>query len=55
MRSRTVLAVADPLGADVAIVEIGGTVGGIEIVPFVEAIRQFRRDAGSGQRLAIST
>ena len=28
------------------IVEIGGTVGDIEIVPFIEAIRQFRRDVG---------
>ena len=34
------------LGADVAIVEIGGTVGDMEIIPFIEAIRQFRRDAG---------
>ncbi len=34
------------LGADVVIVEIGGTVGDIEIVPFIEAIRQYRRDAG---------
>jgi CTP synthase len=32
---------------DVVIVEIGGTVGDIEIVPFIEAIRQFRRDVGS--------
>jgi CTP synthase len=32
--------------ADVVIVEIGGTVGDIEIVPFIEAIRQFRRDVG---------
>jgi CTP synthase len=36
------------LGADVVIVEIGGTVGDIEIVPFLEAIRQYRRDAGRG-------
>jgi CTP synthase len=35
-------------GSDVVIVEIGGTVGDIEIVPFIEAIRQFRRDAGRG-------
>jgi CTP synthase len=34
------------VGADVVIVEIGGTVGDIEIVPFLEAVRQFRRDAG---------
>ena len=31
---------------DVVIVEIGGTVGDIEIVPFIEAIRQFRREIG---------
>jgi CTP synthase len=35
-------------GSDVVIVEIGGTVGDIEIVPFIEAIRQYRRDAGRG-------
>jgi CTP synthase len=33
---------------DVVIIEIGGTVGDIEIFPFIEAIRQFRRDAGPG-------
>ncbi len=31
---------------DVAIVEIGGTVGDIESLPFLEAIRQFRYDVG---------
>ena len=31
---------------DVVIVEVGGTVGDIEIVPFLEAIRQFRREVG---------
>jgi len=31
---------------DVVIVEVGGTVGDIEIVPFLEAIRQFRHDVG---------
>lgn len=31
---------------DVAIVEIGGTVGDIESLPFLEAIRQFKSDAG---------
>lgn len=36
------------MGADVVIVEIGGTVGDIEIVPFIESIRQYRRDAGRG-------
>jgi CTP synthase len=36
--------VASP--ADVVISEIGGTVGDIESLPFLEAIRQFRREAG---------
>jgi CTP synthase len=31
---------------DIVIVEIGGTVGDIESLPFLEAIRQFRQDAG---------
>ena len=33
-------------GADVAIIEIGGTVGDIEIIPFIESIRQFRHKVG---------
>jgi len=37
---------AEQTGADIAIVEIGGTVGDIEGLPFLEAIRQFRKDAG---------
>ncbi|MFN3740931.1 MAG: CTP synthase, partial [Thermodesulfovibrionales bacterium] len=32
--------------ADVVIVEIGGTVGDIESLPFLEAIRQFKYDVG---------
>ena len=32
--------------ADVVLVEIGGTVGDIESLPFLEAIRQFRQDVG---------
>src|SRR5512145_1224699 len=32
--------------ADVVIVEIGGTVGDIESLPFLEAIRQLRQDVG---------
>jgi CTP synthase len=31
---------------DVVITEIGGTVGDIEILPFLEAVRQFRKDVG---------
>ena len=33
-------------GVDLAIVEVGGTVGDIESLPFLEAIRQFRTDRG---------
>jgi CTP synthase len=33
-------------GVDVVIVEIGGTVGDIESLPFLEAIRQFRQELG---------
>jgi len=33
-------------GIDIVIVEIGGTVGDIESLPFLEAIRQFRSDVG---------
>jgi CTP synthase len=31
---------------DVVITEVGGTVGDIEILPFLEAVRQFRKDVG---------
>ena len=40
-------------GADVAIVEVGGTVGDIESLPFLEAIRQFRTDRGTDNVLYI--
>ncbi len=40
-------------GADVAIIEVGGTVGDIESLPFMEAIRQFRHDRGIGNTLYI--
>jgi CTP synthase len=38
---------------DVVIVEIGGTVGDIESLPFLEAIRQFRQDVGRGNALNV--
>ncbi len=38
--------VASDKHPDVVIVEVGGTVGDIESLPFMEAIRQFRQDAG---------
>ena len=38
---------------DVVLVEIGGTVGDIESLPFLEAIRQFRQDVGKEHTLYI--
>ncbi|WP_028314190.1 CTP synthase [Desulfatibacillum aliphaticivorans] len=47
----SILLAAD--GVDVAIVEIGGTIGDIESLPFLEAIRQFRSDVGKDNVLYI--
>ncbi|WP_169239955.1 CTP synthase [Candidatus Roseilinea sp. NK_OTU-006] len=41
---RRISLVAKSSTADVVIVEVGGTVGDIEAMPFIEAIRQMRRD-----------
>jgi CTP synthase len=40
-------------GNDVVIVEIGGTVGDIESLPFLEAIRQFRHEVGRQNAIFI--
>jgi CTP synthase len=40
-------------GADVALVEIGGTVGDIESLPFLEAVRQLKLELGSKRALAM--
>jgi CTP synthase len=40
-------------GADVTIVEIGGTVGDIESLPFLEAIRQMRQELGRENTLFV--
>lgn len=40
-------------GADVSIVEIGGTVGDIEGLPFLEAIRQIKNDIGKDNCLYV--
>ena len=39
--------------ADIGIIEVGGTVGDIEGLPFLEAIRQFRVDVGSENCLYV--
>ncbi|MDS3862013.1 CTP synthase [Thermosynechococcaceae cyanobacterium BACA0444] len=41
-----ILRVAKDTNPDVVIIEIGGTVGDIESLPFLEAIRQFRTEVG---------
>jgi len=38
---------------DFLIAEIGGTIGDIESLPFIEAIRQFRSEAGFGNSISI--
>jgi CTP synthase len=44
---------ADAAPTDVVISEIGGTVGDIESLPFLEAIRQLRRERGPGNVLYL--
>ena len=48
---QSILAAAD--GNDLVIVEVGGTVGDIESLPFLEAIRQLRYDCGEGNTMYV--
>jgi CTP synthase len=48
-----ILRVAKDTSPDVVITEIGGTVGDIESLPFLEAIRQFRKEVGRKNILYI--
>lgn len=41
------------VGADIALIEVGGTVGDIESLPFLEAIRQMRAELGAERALFI--
>ncbi len=41
--------VAEATGAEVCIVELGGTVGDIESMPFLEAVRQMNAELGKGR------
>jgi CTP synthase len=50
---RRIALVARQSGAQVIIVEVGGTVGDIEGLPFLEAIRQMRKTVGPGNVLYI--
>ena len=48
-----VYAVAEKDNADVVITEVGGTVGDIESLPFIEAIRQVKKEVGKNDALYI--
>jgi CTP synthase len=50
---RRIHEVAEEWDADVTIVEIGGTVGDIEGLPFLEAARQFKLDVGADHVLYL--
>ncbi|GAB4469669.1 MAG: CTP synthase [Anaerolineales bacterium] len=50
---RRIALVAKTTGAEIVLVEIGGTVGDIESLPFLEAIRQMRKDIGRENTLYI--
>jgi len=52
---RRIKRVANLTNADVVLVEVGGTVGDIESMPFLEALRQLGRELGEGNRLFIHT
>ncbi len=45
--------IAEQSGADIVITEIGGTIGDIESLPFIEAARQFRNETGSADVVFI--
>ncbi|MFW6138749.1 MAG: CTP synthase [Spirochaetota bacterium] len=50
---RRIRIIAENDNSEIVIVEIGGTVGDIEGIPFLEAIRQFRLDVGRENTLFI--
>ena len=52
-RIKECIRAASEVGADVVISEIGGTVGDIEGLPFLEAVRQFGREVGKENCLFI--
>jgi CTP synthase len=45
--------IAEQSGADIVITEIGGTIGDIESLPFIEAARQFKKEHGAGDVLFV--
>ena len=49
---RAIRSAAKP-GIDIVMTEIGGTAGDIESLPFLEAVRQFKNEAGIGNAIVI--
>ena len=50
---RRISLVAKTTGAEIVLVEVGGTVGDIESLPFIEALRQLRSDLGRENTLYV--
>ncbi len=52
---RTIREVAQAAGAEVILVEVGGTVGDIESMPFLEALRELSNELGEGHMAFVHT
>jgi CTP synthase len=52
---RTIREIAQSTGADVVLVEVGGTVGDIESMPFLEALRELSYEIGVGHTAFVHT
>jgi len=52
---RTIREVAESAGAEVILVEVGGTVGDIESMPFLEALRELSYELGEGNMAFVHT
>ena len=52
---RTIREIAQSSGAEVVLVEVGGTVGDIESMPFLEALRELSYELGEGSMAFVHT
>ena len=52
---RRIALVPKETGAEIVLVEVGGTVGDIESLPFIESLRQMRSDAGKDNTFYVHT
>ncbi|MFZ1023036.1 MAG: CTP synthase [Thermoplasmata archaeon] len=52
---RTIREIAQATGAEVVLVEVGGTVGDIESMPFLEALRELSYELGEGHMAFVHT